>query len=108
MQQVTESKLAELVGRHLDVRPNTVRLERCATGKHNQTWFATGEELSLVLRIAPPDDRRTMLFYEYHMMRQEPELHDLLRERTGVPVPEILDFDFEHQRIDAHTVRASS
>ena len=56
--------------------------------------------MPLVLRIAPPDDRSRMLFYEHRMMRQEPGLHALLRERTDVPVPAILAHDFGHAEID--------
>jgi fructosamine-3-kinase len=34
------------------------------------------------------------------MMRQEPGLHTLLRERTDVPVPAIVAHDFSHQDLD--------
>src|SRR4051812_25912583 len=56
--------------------------------------------MPLVLRVAPPDDRSRMLFYEHRMMRQEPSLHALLRGRTDVPVPAILAHDFGHAEID--------
>jgi len=54
----------------------------------------------LVLRIAPPDDRARMLFYEHRLMRQEPDIHRLLRERTTIPVPRIVAADFSHAVID--------
>jgi aminoglycoside phosphotransferase (APT) family kinase protein len=41
-----------------------------------------------------------MLFYEHRMMRQEPGLHALLRERTDVPVPAVLAYDFSHAELD--------
>jgi fructosamine-3-kinase len=34
------------------------------------------------------------------MMRQEPALHALLRDRTGVPVPAVLAHDFGHAEVD--------
>ncbi|MEM7146646.1 MAG: phosphotransferase [Verrucomicrobiota bacterium] len=70
-------------------------LERTATGKFNETFFVEGGGLErpVVVRVAPPDDRGTMIFYEHRMMRQEPELHGLLREGTAMPVPEVLHFE---------------
>ena len=41
-----------------------------------------------------------MLFYEHLMMRQEPGLHALLRERTDVPVPTIRAHAFSQAEID--------
>jgi aminoglycoside phosphotransferase (APT) family kinase protein len=70
------------------------------TGKFNTSYLVEGGPVPLVLCIAPPDDRARMLFYEHRMMRQEPGLHALLRERTGVPVPAFLAHDFSHAAID--------
>ncbi len=77
-----------------------VRLERIATGKFNESYFATcrgGREV--VLRIAPPDDAG-FLFYERGMMAQEPGLHRLIRERTALPVAEILAYDTSRAIVD--------
>jgi aminoglycoside phosphotransferase (APT) family kinase protein len=52
-----------------------------------------------VLRIAPSDEL-LQLFYEYRMMRQEPEIHRLIQSRTDVPIPTILAHDFARDRID--------
>src|SRR3954468_22111936 len=95
-----ELLLANIVTRHLDVEPHSLRLRRCSTGKFNTTYFVEGGPVPLVLRIAPPDDRDRMLFYEHRMMRQEPAVHALLRERTDVPVPAILAHDFSRRNID--------
>jgi aminoglycoside phosphotransferase (APT) family kinase protein len=95
-----ESRLANPVARHLDVEPSSLRLRRCSTGKFNTTYFVEGGPVPLVLRIAPPEDRAQMLFYEHRMMRQEPALHALLRERTAVPVPAIVAHDFRREEID--------
>ena len=52
-----------------------------------------------VLRVAPPDSL-LQLFYEYRMMRQEPEIHRRVAAETGVPVPRILAHDFSRTQID--------
>jgi aminoglycoside phosphotransferase (APT) family kinase protein len=95
-----QSVLANLVAAHLDVAPDSLRIRRCGTGKFNATYFAEGGPAPLMIRIAPPDDRHRMLFYEHRMMRQEPALHALLRARTDVPVPSILFHDFGRRDID--------
>lgn len=92
--------LARLVARNIGMAPGDVRLRRIPTGKFNTSYFVDGGPVPLVLRIAPPDDRSQMLFYEHRMMRQEPALHGLLRERTDAPVPAILAHDFGHSEID--------
>jgi aminoglycoside phosphotransferase (APT) family kinase protein len=91
--------LRVLVADHIGIEPNEVLLQRCTTGKHNQSYFVDAADQSLVLRVAPPDDPMQMLFYEYRMMRQEPDLHALLREQTDVPVPQILVADSDNERI---------
>jgi hypothetical protein len=68
--------------------------------RFNTTWFVAGGRRPLVLRVAPPDNPAQVLFYEYRMMRQEPGLHALLRERTSVPVPEVMTLDTSHRHID--------
>jgi fructosamine-3-kinase len=40
------------------------------------------------------------LFYEYRMMRQEPEIHNRLIYETQVPVPNIIEYDFSRMLID--------
>jgi aminoglycoside phosphotransferase (APT) family kinase protein len=95
-----EAVLTGLVARHLDAAPEGLTVRRCPTGKFNATYLVDGGPMPLVLRIAPPDDRSRVLFYEHLMMRQEPALHALLRERTDVPVPEILAHDFGHAAIE--------
>jgi aminoglycoside phosphotransferase (APT) family kinase protein len=92
--------LVQLVGRHLGTAPGDIQLRRIPTGKFNTSYVVYGAEVPSVLRIAPLDDRSRMLFYEHRMMRQEPALHALLRERTGVPVPAILAHDFSRSEID--------
>lgn len=95
-----EAVLTRLVGRHLSPSPDNLTLRRSPAGKFNDTYFVEGGPAPLILRVAPPDDRSRMLFYEHRMMRQEPDLHALLKERTDVPVPAILAHDFSHAEID--------
>jgi aminoglycoside phosphotransferase (APT) family kinase protein len=52
-----------------------------------------------VLRIAPPDSD-TFVFYERNMMAQEPGIHALVRERTNVPVPEVIAYDTNRRALD--------
>ncbi len=58
-----------------------------------------GGEASWVVRVAPPDDPTLHLFYEFRMMRQEPGLHELIRERTHAPVPRVVGHAVRHPAI---------
>ena len=91
--------LAELVRAHGLAGGRKLRFHRVPTGKHNTCYYVEGADLPCVLRIAPPDDT-VLLFYERRMMAQEPALHALLRERTSVPVPEVLAYDGSRRLID--------
>ena len=76
------------------------RFEGIPTGKHNDSFFVTLDDgREVVLRIAPPDDAG-FLFYERRMMAQEPGLHRLLREKTSIPVAEVLLYDDSRGLID--------
>ncbi len=69
-------------------------------GKFSQTFAVLSEDgEEFVLRIAPPDSV-LQLFYEYHMMRQEPGIHRRLLKETSVPAPQILGYDFSRRLID--------
>ncbi len=94
-----EPLLAEVVAAQVGTSAGELRLRRCATGKFNTTYFVEGGPRPLVLRIAPPDDPANVLFYERHMMRQEPGLLELLRARTSVPVPAVIAFEPEQPRL---------
>lgn len=80
----------------LQHRPGAnVSIAPIPTGKFNQSYFVRAEEEDLVIRIAPPKDS-VLLFYERDMMRQEPDIHALLRAKTSVPVARIVVFDDSH------------
>lgn len=90
--------LRSLLAGHLPVGDG-LSFEPIATGKFNQSYWISIGERQLVLRIAPPDET-TFLFYERHMMRQEPGLHKLLLAQTSVPAAKIVQFDDSRSLID--------
>ena len=76
------------------------RVTRCRTGKFNTTFFIEDKAgPAVVIRIAPAEGTG-VLFYERNMMAQEPGLHRLLREKTLVPVPEIMAYDTSREVLD--------
>jgi len=98
-ERLEQALLAQLVTTHLPVDPNRLRFEPIATGKHNTSYYVQGAGDELVLRISPPDDAG-FLFYERRMMAQEPQIHELLRAETTVPVAEILAYDDSRRLLD--------
>lgn len=91
--------LAELVSTHLSVEPASLQLSPIQTGKHNRSYWVKAGSDCFVLRIAPPDEAG-FLFYERLMMRQEPDLHTLIRANTSIPVAEVVAYDFSRSQID--------
>jgi fructosamine-3-kinase len=91
--------LTELVLAHLDADPKSLRFSPVRTGKHNASFWVNSSRGRFVLRIAPPDDSG-FLFYERMMMRQEPELHGLIRSLTSLPVARVVGYAFDRRRID--------
>ncbi|HEX2857170.1 MAG TPA: aminoglycoside phosphotransferase family protein [Propionibacteriaceae bacterium] len=69
-------------------------------------WFNVAYRLdladdrSVVLKIAPPPGVQVMT-YERDMMAGEVAALRLIRERTGVPVPEVHHYDATHELVDA-------
>jgi aminoglycoside phosphotransferase (APT) family kinase protein len=98
-ERLEQALLAQLVTTHLPVDPDRLRFEPIATGKHNTSYYVQGAGDELVLRISPPDDAG-FLFYERRMMAQEPQIHELLRAETMVPVAEILAYDDSRRLLD--------
>jgi fructosamine-3-kinase len=90
--------LDALVRRHIPAASG-LRFSQITTGKHNTSYWVDGERERFVLRLAPPDETG-LLFYERQMMRQEPELHALIRARTSIPVPDVVAYDFSRTLID--------
>ncbi|HUW19148.1 MAG TPA: aminoglycoside phosphotransferase family protein [Sedimentisphaerales bacterium] len=79
-------------------------LGRCAVrpvgaGHYNDSYYVDSEKGKFVLRIAPPDSV-PKLFYEIDMMKSEVGIHRLVRERTDLPVPQIVHYDFSRDVID--------
>jgi len=95
--QINPTTASELACGLLDLEDAAAR--PFGAGKFSQTYLVQTDSAEYVLRIAPPDSLR-QLFYEYRMMRQEPQIHRLIAERTDVPIPTILAHDFSRERID--------
>lgn len=93
------AQIIELISKYFDISPNQVTISKLTTGEFNTTYTADGTERPLIIRIAPPDDAG-FVFYERGMMIQEPAIHRVIRERTTVPIPEILLYDFSRNLID--------
>jgi fructosamine-3-kinase len=91
--------LARLVLAHVDVRRATLSFTPIRIGKHNTSYWVDSDQGRWVLRIAPPDEAG-FLFYERLMMRQEPELHRLIRAHAAVPVAEVVGHDFSRTLIN--------
>ncbi len=89
---MTDRLLPAICEKHFPSASPPCNLSRPQTGKFNQTIFFSLDGRDLVLRMAPPPDSG-FLFYEKEMMAQEPRIHTLVREKTGIPVPEILVYD---------------
>ncbi len=93
--KISTEQLASAAAAHLNLAPDSLSFSRCHTGKYNSTWLVDSSSSGpLVMRVAPPDIRERNLFYEHRMMRQEPGIHRVIRQRTSVPVPEIIAADF--------------
>jgi len=82
--------LAAATAEVLGARADGLRFRRISTGLFNTSFFVDGAADTKVIRVAPADDPKTMLFYEYRMMRQEPALHAKILQETDIPVPRIL------------------
>jgi aminoglycoside phosphotransferase (APT) family kinase protein len=85
-------RLRALLDRHWPLPADETRVERVPTGRHNTSLFLTHPDRRGILRIAPADDAG-FLFYEVRMMAQEPSIHQLVGEETGIPVPAVWAHD---------------
>lgn len=97
--QFDSPTLSKLILSTIETDPASLQFSPVQTGKHNASYWVTCDQGRFVLRIAPPDDVG-FLFYEQLMMRQEPQLHVLMREHTDIPVAEIVGYDFNRRLID--------
>jgi len=95
---ISNHLLSECIGHYADVAADAIHLRPIPTGKFNASYFVDIGDTHWVLRVAPPDTA-TFLFYERHMMRQEPDIHALLLEHTSVPVAPVIACDSSRQFI---------
>lgn len=92
-----EHLLIRMVRAHIPAQSITV--EPIRTGKFNDSYWVQADDTDLVMRIAPAYDA-IFLFYERLMMRQEPQIHELVQLQTDVPVASILVFDSSRNHIN--------
>jgi fructosamine-3-kinase len=78
------------------------------TGKFNSTYICTlspdlhlqrKKEKNIILRIAPSGEEG-FIFYEKNMMKQESGIHQIVRKKTSIPIPEVYVYDDSHKFID--------
>ena len=98
-QSISTHFLKDILTAHLGGQASDWQITPIKTGKFNQSFWANNKQDKVVIRVAPADETG-FLFYERRMMRQEPDLHTLIRQKTNIPVPEIMVHDFSHQLID--------
>ena len=99
MDRFSLDTLESLIRHHRGDVGGEISFHRIATGKFNTSFFVSAGGEQLVLRIAPPRDT-VFVFYERDMMRQEPDIHELVLSKTTVPVARIFAFDDSHQLMD--------
>jgi fructosamine-3-kinase len=75
------------------------RVSPIGAGLYNDSYYIQADIGKFVLRVAPPDSVPKM-FYEIDMMRSEVNINRLVREKTDVPVPEIVYHDFSREIVD--------
>ena len=96
---LTFETIPEICRQHVGAAPAPDGVRRIPTGKFNDTFDVALSDGHVMVRVAPPETE-TLCFYERRMMRQEPDIHAMLLERTSVPVPRVLAADFSHTIID--------
>lgn len=87
------------------------KISEVSTGKFNQTYIAQINEnfntindininkQKVVLRIAPPANS-DFIFYEKNMMQREPKIHQIINNKTKIPIPKIYVFDNSQEIIN--------
>lgn len=85
--------LIDLIESKLNANPKFIKISPILGGKFNQSYQVKINNQLFILRIAPPDDVQK-LFYEPKLMHQEASLHNLIQNKTTIPVPEIIVEDF--------------
>lgn len=96
--QLDQAKLAELVAARFPLEGRELSFRRIPSGKFNRSYYVDLDGQRMVLRVAPLPGT-PVLFYEKDMMRQEPLVHQIVRERTDCPVAAVLATDFSRKRI---------
>jgi len=99
MGSFSSKTLESIIHHHHGGVDDDISFRRIVTGKFNTSYFVLAGGEQFILRIAPSEDE-VFVFYERGMMRQEPDIHQLLLSKTSVPVARIFTYDNSHTLID--------
>lgn len=95
--QITNNEIIKIFSYFIP-KCNIKEIKYISSGHYNDVYKITTNDKSYILRVAP-DDSTPKLFYEKDMMRSEPYLHKLIAEKTDVPLPKVLYYDFSKEFI---------
>jgi aminoglycoside phosphotransferase (APT) family kinase protein len=84
----------------MDFTSDKVTVKELTEGFFNVAYEVTLPDQTVILKIAPPTDAKVMT-YEKNMMKAEVEALRLVKEKTEVPVPEIIYYDDSHTLCNA-------
>jgi fructosamine-3-kinase len=96
MEPLNRQNIMASLHKHLGCPSEVISLTPIQTGLFNTSFFVHTGTGEYVLRVAPSPES-VFLFYERDMMKQEPAIHACIREKTSVPVAEIVAFDQSHE-----------
>lgn len=102
MESITKNKQTEDVilkmvqaafGR--DIHKDSIQIRELTEGFFNVAYEILLPEKPVILKIAPPKEAKVMS-YEHNIMKAEVEALRLVKQRTKVPVPQVLYYDESH------------
>lgn len=96
---INENELTSVLGEQLQVDPTSLKLRRIRSNSLNTTWYVDGWSRPLVLKVAPPEIPDSLLYFEKRMILQEPGILKSVKEKSGIPVPEIISLTERDGRI---------
>lgn len=99
---ISHQKIGELVKLHFGQAYEVSRIEELTGGMFSAVYRieGTGGPDQLILKVGPPPEA-PLLSYEQTVMATEVECLRLIRERTSVPVPKVLAYDFSKTALDS-------
>lgn len=83
-----------------NITSDRVMIKELTEGFFNVAYEITLPEKSVVLKIAPPKSSKIMA-YEHNIMKAEVDALRLVKQKTSVPVPDILYYDNSYSLCDS-------